>query len=264
MKLYLSAILIMFCCSTTSHLIAQSNQDSLLQAKSEKWTVKMHQGMTGMAKPVFGPYTTLDIDKADSAVIRSRSKDAPYFGMELSDKGGDFDISRVKTVTKRKYYILSLADATDTISATFAIASESHEKKETFFGKMISKNNDNQNEVLDYNRNISGILSTNIDTASWHFFIGNFTSGGRQTAAAIMPMASISDGYLMQSNDSIYMQMFSSFSAQIVLIDKNGENLAAISYQKQKPDIWIRNDIDKNRRQAIALLFAVILGIRNM
>jgi hypothetical protein len=48
-----------------------------------------------------------------------------------------------------------------------------------------------------------------------------------------------------------------------MLVNKNGEHVAAIEF-KQKPfNIWIRSDIENSGQKAIAVLFAVIMAIKD-
>jgi hypothetical protein len=47
--------------------------DSTLEANSEKWKVKLHNGF-GTGKPEFGPYTTSNVEKADSPVFKKEQK----------------------------------------------------------------------------------------------------------------------------------------------------------------------------------------------
>jgi len=232
-------------------------------AISNKWQVKLNKGLFGLSKPDFGTYTTLGVVKLDSAVIKKKTKDSAYAGAEFSGEGTDFDFSKYMTITKKKYYRLLLGSASDTTKAIFAIASVSHEKKKTFLGTILSKNGESTNDVMDYNRDVPGIIKISNDSTVWIFFIENFTSGGRQTEASFAPVASISGGYIKNDKDSMYMQVYSSFSADIILINSKGEHVAALAFKQKHPDIWIRNDIDASYQKAIAALFAVFIAIKD-
>ena len=98
-------------------------------------------------------------------------------------------------------------------------------------------------------------------------FIGSlcwdFTSGGQPTAYMPYPVASISGGYLKNNEDSLAMQLYSSFAADLVLINNKGEHVAALAFKQKKPDMWIRNDISESYQQAIATMFAVIISIKD-
>ena len=232
-------------------------------AHSEKWTVKQHKGLFGLAKPEFGLYNTLNVVKIDSPVVKKKTKDSSYAGAEISSSGTDVDLGKFLTIEKTKFYKLSLGTASNTVEAVFAIASVSHEKRQSFLGKMLSKNDEDKNAVLDYNRDVPGIIKPGNDSTTWIFFIENFTSGGRQTGSGFSPVASISGGYMKNDLDSLYMQIYSSFTADIVLINQKGEHLAALAFKQKHPDIWMRNDISQSYQQAIAALFAVFISIKD-
>jgi hypothetical protein len=229
---------------------------------SDQWTVKQHKGLFGLSKPAFGPYTTISVTKIDSPVIKKKIKDSSYAGAEISSSGTDVDVSKFLTIKKTRFYKLSLSTASDTAEAVFAIASVSHEKRQSFLGKMLSKNDEDKNAVLDYNRDVPGIIKPGNDS-TWMFFIENFTSGGRQTGAGFSPVAFISGGYVKNDTDSLYMQIYSSFTADIILVNQKGEHLAALAFRQKHPDIWIRNDIIQSYQQAIATFFAVIISIKD-
>ena len=68
-------------------------------------------------------------------MIKKKTKDSSYSGVEFSGEGTDFDQSKLMTVEKKKFYKLLLNTNEDTVTGIFAIASVSHEKKQTFLGK---------------------------------------------------------------------------------------------------------------------------------
>ena len=85
----------------SSHAFCQKNKskplDSALEANSEKWKVKLHKGMFGMANPEFGPFST-DFEKLDSTVLRKRTKEGSYSGASISSDSWDWDFSKYETV----------------------------------------------------------------------------------------------------------------------------------------------------------------------
>ena len=176
--------------------------------------------------------------------------------------GHDLDHSKYMTVQKTKWYKLSLAGDTVTMNATFFIASVSKEKKQTFLGKVLSKNDEGKDEELSYTRDVPGLISTGSNSASWKFLIDNFTSGSRQTRSSF-GSASISSGYLQNESDSLYMQLYSSFAADLVLVNRNGEHVAALKFKQKPLSAWIRNDLDSSHCDAIAALFAVIIAVKD-
>ena len=259
---YLQSIsCIIFCCYSLS-TYCQTNPDSALLANSVHFTVKQNKGIFGLSKPVFGNYSTMDVSKVDSPVIINKTKDSSYSGMEFSGQGADVDFSKFMTIEKKKSYKLLLNTTEDTVTAIFDIASISHEKKQTFLGMILSKNNEGKDLVLDYNRDVPGIIKTGNASTEWSFFIDNFTSGGRQTEYGFPGTASISGGYMKNDIDSFYLRVYSSFSADIVLINQQGEDVGALAFKQKHPEIWISRDIAPSCQQAVAAFFAVILSIK--
>ena len=242
---------------------SQVNEDSMMRANSEEWKVQPKKGLFGLSKPVFGNYITKEVSRLDSPIIRKRSRDSSSFDMEFSGSGNDMDISKYVTIKKTKWYKLLLAADSPTTSAVFSIASISKEKRQTFLGKILSKNDEGKNETLSYTRDVPGFIFTGDSSLAWEFFISNFTSGSGQNAGPFTVPASISSGYLKNENDSLFMQIYSSFSADMVLVNKNGEHLAALKFTRKPMIVRIRSDIDPSYRNAIAALFAVILAIKD-
>ena len=68
--------------------------------------------------------------------------------MILGYDGHDLDHSKYMTVQKTKWYKLSLAGDTVKMNTTFSIAFVSKEKKQTFLGKVLSKNDEGKDEEL--------------------------------------------------------------------------------------------------------------------
>ena len=241
----------------------QVNEDSVMLANSEQWKIEPKKGLFGLSKPSFGNFTTVSVNKMDSGFYKKKIKDSSSFDLELGGGESDMNQSKYMTIQKTKWYKLMLASDSGTANATFAIASVSKEKKQTFLGKIMSKNDEGKNEVLNYSRDIPGFISTGESSASWQFLIENFSSGSGQMGGGFLTSASISSGYLKNENDSLSMQIYSSFSADIVLVNRKGEHLAALKFKKKPFYTWIRNDINKDYRKAIAGLFAVIIAIKD-
>lgn len=246
----LSVILIQCLCCVNS--FSQINQDDVLLANSDKWKVQQKKGLFGLSKPVFGDYTTLDIVKLDSGRMTKKTKDSSSLSFETSGhEGSDWDQSKFLTIKKNRIYKLLLASKVDTTKAIFSIASESKEKRQTFLGKMLSKNDEGKNEDLSFHRDIPGAIITGDNDISWQFFIGNFSGNY------------ISSGYLQNENDSLSMQLYSSFDANLVLVNTDGAHLAALKFKEKPFYTWIRNDLKPSYQKAIAALFAVIIGIKD-
>ena len=220
--------------------------------------------MFGFAKPQFGPYTTTDGGRSGTHNTKKKTKEGSDFGADISSEGVDFDQSKYLSILKTKNYKIQLATLTDTTNAVFAISSVSKEKRQTLFGKMISKNDEGKDEVLNYTRDVTGVIITNANEKPWIFCIDNYTSGSRITANSYYPSAGISNAYLKNGTDSLVAEMNSSFDADLVLTNSNGEHIAALKFGQAPACIWIRNDLDKAYQQSIAAFFAVIIGIRDL
>src|SRR4051794_13645421 len=180
---------IILLCFLCQHIFCQQNEDSILLARSEQWKVKQNKGMFGLAKPQFGPYTTTDIAKAGAQTTKKKTKEGSDISADISGEGVDFDQSKFLSILKTKNYKIQLATLTDTTNAVFAISSVSKEKRQTLFGKMISKNDEGKDEVLSYTRDVAGVITTSADEKPWIFCIDNYTSGSRTTAESLLPYA---------------------------------------------------------------------------
>ncbi len=244
------------------NIFGQVNEDSVMVANSEQWKIEPKKGLFGLSKPSFGNFTTVSVNKIDSGFYKKKIKDSSSFDFELGRGENDMDHSKYMTIQKTKWYKLLLATNADTTNAVFSIASVSKEKRQTFLGKVLSKNDEGKDELLSYNRNVPGVVITGNKSLLWKFFIGNFTSSSRQTSHSF-GSASISSGYLQNENDSLYIQIYSSFSADLVLVNKNDEHIAALKFKQKPLIVWIRNDLDHSYKSAIAALFAVIIAIKD-
>ena len=252
-KNYLFSLSVVFfqvvCCFNS---FSQANQGDVLLANSDKWKVQQKKGLFGLSKPVFGDYTTLDIIKLDSGHMKKKTKDSSYISFETSDHGGsDLDQMKFLTIKKNKVYKLLLASKSDTTKAIFSIASESKEKTQTFLGKILSKKDEDKGETLSYNRDVPGVIITGDNDMQWQFFIGNFSGNY------------ISSGYLKNEKDSFNMRTFSSLDADLILVDSHGVYLAALKFHVKPFYTWIRHDLNPASRNAIAALFAVVIGIKD-
>jgi len=255
-KNYLFSIsFILISCLCCFQSFCQGSQNDSLLANSEKWKVQSKKNLMGLSRPVFGDYTTLDIIKLDSGRMKQKIKDSSDLSFELSGSGGsDWDQSKFLTIKKNRVFRLRLASKADTTKAIFSIASESKEKRQTFLGKILSKNDEGKNEELSYRRDIPGVIITNDIDEQWQFFIGDFSGG---------VISSISSGYLKNGKDSLTIQQYSSFNSNLVLVNTEGAHLAALKYKVKPFYIWIRNDLKPSYRQAIAAFFAVIIAVKD-
>ena len=116
--------------------------------------------------------------------------------------------------------------------------------------------------MLNYKRDIPGIIQTENDSVHWKFMLGLYQWRAANRLYALP--SSLYFRWLSQNNeDSLAMQLYSSFAADLVLINNKGEHVAALAFKQKKPDMWIRNDISESYQQAIATMFAVIISIKD-
>ncbi len=251
--------------------------DSALEANSEKWKVKEHKGIAGMAKPEFGLYSILAAEKLDSPVVRKKIKN----GSEASYSGYDgWDISKYETFEKTKFYRAFLGKEMDTIEIQFYIHSVSNEKRQTMLGKMLSKNDEfaeSKDATLGYKKNIEGILVTNVESTFGHFFIDDYISNRQITNDNPGQNDLITSGYILIKNDSLFTEpvmekfgnpkskFFFQIQKGIFMNDANGKHLALLQFGNDQPFyVRIANDLEAVYKDAIASFFAVIIGVKDL
>jgi len=253
--------------------------DTVLEAHSERWKVKLHRGMFGMAKPEFGPFSTSDLNKVDSPVLRKRTKEGSYTEASFSPgQGWDWDFSKYETVEKRKAYDMLVASESDTAELLFSIYRISHEKNLTFFGELMSKDDEGKNATLGYKTDISGIISTGNDSLPSRFFIED--SFGRRENVTFANVTRITRFFLITQDDSLFTEPImstvglpgSKFSwetqAGVLVKSAKGETAAAAKFgtpgDLSNPFyVWIRNDLEKSQRHAIASVLALLISARS-
>ena len=256
----------------------QKPADSVLEANSEKWKVKLHRGMSGMAKPEFGPYITIDLEKLDSPVLRKRTKEGSYTGASYSSKGWDWDFSKYETVEKRKAYSMRITGGTDTAELLFSIYRISNEKNLTFFGELMSKDDERKNQTLAYKTFVSGIVTTSYDSLPWRFFVED--SFSTKEEAVPYGTTRFTRGYIITGGDSLFTEpilsqigsrenkFFVEWQTGVFINGSNDKHIAALKFgtpgDLSNPFYtWIRNDIDKAQQHAIASVFALLIAAKS-
>jgi hypothetical protein len=256
----------------------QKPVDSVLEASSERWKVKLHRGMFGMAKPEFGPYNTIDLKKLDSPVLRKRTKEGSYTGASFSSEGWDWDFSKYETVEKRKAYSITITGEADTAELLFSIYRISNEKNLTFFGELMSKDDEGKNQTLAYKTNVSGIGATSYDSLPWRFFMED--SFGRKEEAATFGTTRFTRGYIITRDDSLFTEpilsqigsregkFFFEWQTGVFINGSNDKHIAALKFgtpgDLSNPFYtWIRNDIDRTQQHAIASVFALLIAAKS-
>jgi len=283
MKTILTAAILFSTMLLANPLFCQKSKqrpiDTVLEAHSERWKVKLHRGMFGMAKPEFGPFSTSDLNKVDSPVLRKRTKEGSYTEASFSPgQGWDWDFSKYETVEKRKAYDMLVASESDTAELLFSIYRISHEKNLTFFGELMSKDDEGKNATLGYKTDISGIISTGNDSLPSRFFIED--SFGRRENVTFANVTRITRFFLITPDDSLFTEPImstvglpgSKFSwetqAGVLVKSAKGETAAAAKFgtpgDLSNPFyVWIRNDLEKSQRHAIASVLALLISARS-
>ena len=240
------------------------SSDSSLQ-QCEKWRIKQNKNLFGLAKPRFGPYTTLSIEKTNDPVLKKTTKGPAVLEESIGSSDRDLNMSRVQTFERTESYKLQIAGQTDTISAFFSIYAVSTERKQTLVGKMLSKNDRDEGESLGYYRDLKGLITTGSDSAGWRFSIDHLVNSVSLTGEAPYPVPKIAAGYLKQESDSLFFEPTDLNGGDYKISNAGGEHFAIIKFNLRKgpPGIWIRNDIPGQYQNAIAALFAVLIGIKD-
>lgn len=248
--------------------------DSTLETNSEKWKVKEHKGIVGIAKPEFGPYTTLVAEKVDSPVIKKKTKDSS--GAEISYSDAGWDLSKYQTVEKKKFYRMILGSEQDTTELQFYIHSVSAERKQTVLGRMMNKNDEGTGAMLNYQKHIEGIILSGNESIQARFFIEDYVTSRQIEHNNPQQYNPTTHGYILIKNDSLFtepvMQTFgnpkSNFFMQlqigVFMNDVNGAHIALLQFGGEKFYIRIRRDIDGNRQDAVAAFFAAIIGVKDL
>jgi hypothetical protein len=68
-------------------------------------------------------------------------------------------------------------------------------------------------------------------------------------------------GFLKSEKDSLFFQR-ASFKADVVLVDANGDHIAAVKFRKKPLIMWVRKDIDNSLQDAIGVLFGVMISAK--
>lgn len=239
------------------------SSDSSLQ-QCEKWRIKQNKNLFGLAKPRFGPYTTLNIEKTNDPVLKKTTEGPAVLEESIGSSDRDFNMSRVQKVEKTISYKLQIAGQRDTINVFFSIHSVSTEKNQTLVGKMLSKNDRDEGELLNYYRDLKGLIATGPDSAGWRFFIDHLVTSVSLTEGPY-PVPKISAGYLKHESDSLFFEPTDLNGGDYKISNARGEHFAIIKFNVRKgpPGIWIRNDIPGQYQNAISALFAVLIGIKD-
>lgn len=228
--------------------------------------MKLHRGMSGLAKPEFGPYTAMDLKKLDSPVLRKRTKEGSYAEASYSSEGRDWDFSKYETVEKRKAYSMIVTGGSETAELLFSIYRVSNEKKLSFFGELVSKNDEGKNQTLAYKTTISGIGATSYDSLPWRFFVEESFSRKEEVPSGT---TRFTRGYIIIQSDSLFTEpilnhvgsrdskFFFEWQTGVFVNSANDKHIAALVFGTPGDILyaWIRNDFAQSHQHAIQFLF---------
>lgn len=279
---YAFTTVFLFCSAASfSQKHKEKSLDSTLEANSEKWKVKEHKGIAGIAKPEFGNYTTVIAEKLDSPVIKRKTKDSSGAEISISSDNG-LDISKYQTVEKKKFYRMVFSREKDTTEIQFYIHSVSDERKQTVLGSLLSKNEEGTGATLNYQKNIEGVILTGIESTRAHFFIEDYVSSRQVEHSNPQQNNPTTWGYILIKTDSIFTepvmqtfgkpksQFFMQWQSGIFMNDINGAHIALLQFGSNpqfgddKFYIRIRRDLSANSQNVIAAFFAVIIGAKGL
>ncbi len=252
--------------------------DSVLESNSEKWKVKLHKGL-GKGKPEFGPYFTIEIKKLDSPVLRKKTKEGTYTGATITSASWDWDFSKYQAVEIRKAYRMLVANGSDTSEMLFSIYSVSHDKQLTFFGEMMSKDDEGKNQTLSFKKDVSGIISSDIDSLPRRFFVEDTFSRNEESASNNFGPTSWTRLYIIMGGDSLFSEPIIhtvgkvenkyhwEWQTGIFVNSAIGNHIAALKFGKvgdlSNPFyVWIRKDLSPAYQHAIASLFALLMIVK--
>ena len=234
----------------------QSYNDSIMIANSEKWNVTYKKGIILLYQPGSDQTFTMNLIKLDSGKLKQKKKDSA--DIEFSGSEG-FDQSKYMTIKKSRVYKLQSGTGENSTEALFAVADESKQKRQTFLGKVLSKNDEGKDEVLSSISTVYGTIKRNNAATVWNFSINNLSKNNMQDDDLPFIIPPPPQGFLKSEKDSLFFAR-ASFKASVVLVNAHGDHIAAVKFTKKPLIMWVRKDIDNSLQDAIGVLFGVMIG----
>ncbi|MGN6647440.1 MAG: hypothetical protein ACTHJT_13045 [Cytophaga sp.] len=231
---------------------SQSFEDSVMIANCEKWNIAYKNGMLTLSNPGSAQVFTMNLSKLDSGKIKQKRKDSSY--VEFSGSGG-LDGSKYMTIKKSRVYKLQMGTDENSTAALFVVTNESNEKRQTFLGKMISKNHEEENEVLSSESTVYGTIKRNNLATGWEFSLKNLSAN----SGLPFSFFSAPEGFLTSEKDSLYLER-ASFKADAVLVDVEGHHVGAVKFRKKPFTIWVQKNMENSLQDAVAVLFGVMIA----
>jgi hypothetical protein len=227
----------------------------LLKNDGELWEVDRKSNPAGFGTPSFGPYTTLDAGKFDTAEIRSKTKKrVGETEAGISSEGLIFDQFKTIDFAKTIFCFLWLGSGRDTVKAVFSIDIRKSKTRRTFLSEVLSNDDEYSPSETQYRqRNVSGNIRT--DTTAWAFTLQNFQENG-----------SPSGGHLTHGETYYWLKVSvqGTNRRNLIIVSREGEYLASLSYNVSGTQMRMRKNIDPQTANAIATLYAVLMSVKNV
>ena len=235
---------------------SQSLEDSVMIANCEKWNVVYKKGMLTLSQPGSAQAFTMNLSKLDSGKIKQKRKDSA--DIEFSGSDG-FDQSKYMTIKKSRVYKLQAGTDENSTAALFVVTNESKQKKQTFLGKVMSKNDEGKDEVLSSKSAIYGTIKRNNLATVWKFSLENLSANDMGNGELPFIILSPPQGFLTSEKDSLFLER-ASFKADAVLVNADGHHVGAVKFRKKPFLIWVQKDMDNSLQDAVAVLFGVMIA----
>ena len=234
---------------------SQSFEDSVMMANCEKWNVAYKKGMLTLSQPGSAQAFTMNLSKLDSGKLKQKRKDST--DIEFSGSGG-LNQSKYMTITRNRVYKLQMGTDTNSTAALFVVTNQSNEKRQTFLGKMISKNHEEENEVLSSESSVYGTIKRNNLATTWKFSLKNLSGSGGFPYSISAP-----EGFLTSEKDSLFFER-ASFKADAVLVNTEGHHVGAVKFRQKPFVIWLQKDMENSLQDAGAVLFGVMIAKKSL
>ncbi|HEY5408067.1 MAG TPA: hypothetical protein VIJ92_13315 [Ginsengibacter sp.] len=257
-KISINLFYLLLLCFLFTKGACQSIEDSMMIANSEKWNVNYKKGTFTLSQPGSNQTFTMNLIKLDSGKLKQKKKDSA----EIEFSGSDgFDQSKYMTIKKSRVYKLQSGTDENSMEALFTIANESKQKRQTFLGKVLSKNDEGKDEVLRSTSTIFGTIKRNNAATGWKFSLDNLSANNMWNKALPFIILSPPQGFLESEKDSLFFEP-ASFKADAVLVNAHGDHVGAVKFRKKPFIMWVTKDIDNSLQDAIGVLFDVMIGMK--
>ena len=225
-------------------------------------------------------YQSSDGDTVYNPHIQTKIGDASLaIGIKGVTGGGwDWDFSKYQTVEKRKAYRMVLTGGSDTAELLFSFYRIPNEKNLTFFGELMSKNDEGKNQTFADKTIVSGLGITSYDSLPWRFFLED--SFDRKEEAVPTQTTRFTSAYIITHDDSLFTEpilnsagsrngrFFLEWQTGVFINSSKSNHIAALKFgtpgDLSNPFLaWIRNDMVPSQQHAIASVFALLISAKS-